>query len=145
MSVSRVGGDAQTKAVKSVGGGLKLGLSQFRELASFAQFGSDLDAETKAQIDRGQRLTELSQAAPISADGCMGASGLYLRCYHGHFDGVPVAKIKDAQTALLTKLWTDHKKEMQELTKGTEKVEKDSDSAKLIEKVAKSVAKGFEG
>jgi F-type H+-transporting ATPase subunit alpha len=59
LSVSRVGGAAQTKAVKSVGGNLKLGLSQFRELAAFAQFGSDLDASTKAQIDRGQRLTEL--------------------------------------------------------------------------------------
>ena len=59
LSVSRVGGAAQTKALKSVSGNLTLGLSQFRELASFAQFGSDLDAETKAQIGRGQRLTEL--------------------------------------------------------------------------------------
>ena len=54
LSVSRVGGAAQTKAIKSVSGNLKLGLSQFRELASFAQFGSDLDSETKAQIERGQ-------------------------------------------------------------------------------------------
>jgi len=59
LSVSRVGGAAQTSAVKSVSGNLKLGLSQFRELASFAQFGSDLDEATKKQIDRGQRLTEL--------------------------------------------------------------------------------------
>ena len=71
LSVSRVGGAAQTKALKSVSGNLKLGLSQFRELASFAQFGSDLDAETKAQIERGQRLTELlkqPQYQPMSAD-----------------------------------------------------------------------------
>jgi F-type H+-transporting ATPase subunit alpha len=58
LSVSRVGGDAQTKAVKSVSGNLKLGLSQFRELASFAQFGSDLDEATKRQIERGQRLMD---------------------------------------------------------------------------------------
>src|SRR5476651_33959 len=59
LSVSRVGGAAQTPGVKSVSSHLKLGLSQFRELASFAQFGSDLDDATKAQIERGQRLTEL--------------------------------------------------------------------------------------
>lgn len=62
----------------------------------------------------------------------------------GSFDKVPVAKIKSAQTALLTKLWADNKKEMQELNKGAEKVEKDTDVAKLIEKTAKAVAKGFE-
>ena len=70
LSVSRVGGAAQTKAVKSVSGNLKLGLSQFRELASFAQFGSDLDDATKSQIERGQRLTELlkqPQYQPMSA------------------------------------------------------------------------------
>ena len=144
LSVSRVGGDAQTKAVKSVSGHLKLGLSQFRELASFAQFGSDLDEATKAQIDRGQRLTELlkqPQYQPMSIwEQC--ASLYAADC--GAFDSVPVAKIKDAQGALLTKLWTDHKAEMRELNKGSEKVEKDSKVAKLIEKAAKSAAKGFE-
>jgi F-type H+-transporting ATPase subunit alpha len=69
LSVSRVGGAAQTKTMKSVAGGLKLGLSQFRELAAFAQFGSDLDEATKKQIERGQRLTELlkqPQYSPLS-------------------------------------------------------------------------------
>ncbi len=144
LSVSRVGGDAQTKAVKSVSGHLKLGLSQFRELASFAQFGSDLDEETKKQIDRGQRLTELlkqSQYQPMSIwEQCASIYAVDASC----FDNVPVAKIKDAQAALLTKLWTDHKAEMRELNKGSEKVESDSKVAKLIEKVAKSAAKGFE-
>lgn len=67
--MSRVGGAAQTKTMKSVAGGLKLGLSQFRELAAFAQFGSDLDEATKKQIERGQRLTELlkqPQYSPLS-------------------------------------------------------------------------------
>jgi len=145
LSVSRVGGDAQTKAVKSVSGHLKLGLSQFRELASFAQFGSDLDEATKKQIDRGQRLTELlkqSQYQPASVWEQV-ASIYAVDC--GAFDSVPTEKIKDAQAALLTKLWTDNKDAMRELNKGAEKVEHGSDNAKLIEKAAKSAAKGFEG
>jgi len=145
LSVSRVGGDAQTKSVKSVSGHLKLGLSQFRELASFAQFGSDLDDATKAQIDRGQRLTELLKQHQYQPMGIWEQVASIFAVSEGHFDGVPVTKIKDAQAALLTKLWTDHKKEMRELNNGTEKIEKDSPSAKLISKAAISAAKGFEG
>lgn len=145
LSVSRVGGDAQTKAVKSVSGHLKLGLSQFRELASFAQFGSDLDEATKKQIDRGQRLTELLKQPQYQPMSIWEQCASIFAVDAGAFDNVPVAKIKDAQMALLTKLWTDHKKEMQELNKGGEKVESDSAVAKLIEKTAKSAAKGFEG
>ncbi len=145
LSVSRVGGDAQTKSVKSVGGGLKLGLSQFRELASFAQFGSDLDEATKAQIDRGQRLTELLKQHQYQPMSVWEQVASIYAVSNGHFDGVAVAKIKDAQAALLTKLWTDHKKDMQELSKGSEKVDKESAVAKIIDKVAKSAAKGFEG
>ncbi len=144
LSVSRVGGAAQTKSIKSVSGHLKLGLSQFRELAAFAQFGSDLDDATKAQIDRGQRLTELlkqAQYQPMSIwEQCASVHAID----SGSFDTVPVAKIKNAQEALLTKLWTDHKADMRDLNKGAEKVEKDSKIAKLIEKTAISAAKGFE-
>lgn len=144
LSVSRVGGSAQTKAVKSVSGNLKLGLSQFRELASFAQFGSDLDAETKSQIDRGQRLTELLKQAQYQPAGIWEQSASIFAVSQGLFDKVTVSKIKDAQTALLTKLWTDHKAEMKELNKGGEKVAADSPSGKLIIKAGKAAAKGFE-
>lgn len=144
LSVSRVGGDAQTKAVKSVSGHLKLGLSQFRELASFAQFGSDLDDATKAQIERGQRLTELLKQPQYQPASIWEQVASVYAVSEGLFDNVPAAKIKDAQAALLTKLWTDHKDAMRELNKGAEKVEKGSDVAKLIEKAAKSAAKGFE-
>ncbi|MBK7200522.1 F0F1 ATP synthase subunit alpha [Candidatus Amarolinea dominans] len=71
ISVSRVGGSAQTKSMKKVAGRLKLELTQFRELAAFAQFGSDLDKSTQAQLDRGQRLTEVlkqPQYLPVSLD-----------------------------------------------------------------------------
>jgi len=145
LSVSRVGGDAQTKTVKSVSGHLKLGLSQFRELASFAQFGSDLDEATKSQIERGQRLTELLKQPQYQPMGVWEQAASVFTVNEGLFDSVPVAKIKDAQAALLTKLWSEHKEDMRTMNKGAEKVEKDSPVAKLITKVAKSVAKGFEG
>ena len=142
LSVSRVGGDAQTKAVKSVSGHLKLGLSQFRELASFAQFGSDLDDATKAQIERGQRLTELLKQAQYQPMGVWEQVASIYSVNEGLFDGVPVAKIKDAQAALLTKLWTDHKEDMRTLNKGDKPEEKQLET---IKKAAKTAAKGFEG
>ncbi|QQS17349.1 F0F1 ATP synthase subunit alpha [Candidatus Saccharibacteria bacterium] len=109
LSVSRVGGAAQTKAVKTVSGNLRLSLAQFRELASFAQFGSDLDAETKARIDRGQRLTELlkqPQYQPLAIwQQVVSVSALT----SGAFDEVPVAKIHDAVDALLARFQKDQK------------------------------------
>jgi len=140
LSVSRVGGNAQTKAVKSVSGHLKLGLSQFRELASFAQFGSDLDDATKAQIDRGQRLTELLKQPQYQPMGVWEQVASLYAVNESTFDTVPVAKIKDAQIALLTKLWTDHKAEMKKLNSGDKP---DEAVMATIKKVATSVAKGF--
>lgn len=141
LSVSRVGGAAQTPAVKSVSSHLKLGLSQFRELASFTQFGSDLDDATKHQIERGQRLTELlkqHQYQPLS----VWQQVVSILCVTGgYFDAVPVAKIKDAQSAVLTRIWADHKKAMETLDQGAKPSE---DTLKLIETVAKAAAKGFE-
>ena len=142
LSVSRVGGAAQTAAVKSVSGNLKLGLSQFRELASFAQFGSDLDESTKKQIERGQRLTELLKQPQYKPMSVWQQAASILSVTAGHFDTVPAAKIKDVQAATLSKLWAEHKADMETLDKGG----KPTDEQKaLIEKVAKSTAKGFEG
>ena len=141
LSVSRVGGAAQTKAVKSVGGNLKLGLSQFRELASFAQFGSDLDDATKSQIDRGRRLTELLKQPQYQPMGVWEQFVSIHAVTSGLFDVVDPERIKDAQGALVAKLWTDHKAEMRELNKG----DKPSDDLiELIDSVTKTVAKGFE-
>ena len=141
LSVSRVGGAAQTKAVKSVGGNLKLGLSQFRELASFAQFGSDLDDATKAQIDRGQRLTELLKQPQYQPMSVWEQFVSIHAVTGGMFDEVPVSKIKGAQSALLTYLWKNSKDAMRELNKG----DKPSDEQlKLIDEATKEIAKGFE-
>lgn len=141
LSVSRVGGDAQTKAVKSVGSHMKLGLSQFRELASFAQFGSDLDAETKMQIERGQRLTELLKQPQYRPMGIWEQVASMYAVNDGLFDKVTVAKVKEAQTALLTRLWADHKDDMRKLNTGNKPDEK---LMNVIKKVATAVAKGFE-
>src|SRR5207244_8170500 len=71
IAVSRVGGNAQVKAMKKVAGPLRLELAQYREMAAFAQFGSDLDAATRRQLDRGERLVEVmkqGQFAPLPVD-----------------------------------------------------------------------------
>ncbi len=100
ISVSRVGGAAQTKAMKKVAGRLKLELSQFRELAAFAQFGSDLDPATQRQLDRGRRLTELlkqPQYVPMSLDKqvmSLWAAGA------GKLDQVPVQYVKQWEAAM---------------------------------------------
>lgn len=141
LSVSRVGGAAQTAAVKSVSGNLKLGLSQFRELASFAQFGSDLDESTKNQIDRGQRLTELLKQPQYDPSAVWQQVASIMAVTNGYFDTVPPAHIKDAQAALTSRLWAEHKDAMTELDAGA----KPSDDIKaIVQQVATAAAKGFE-
>ncbi len=141
LSVSRVGGAAQTKSIKSVSGSLKLSLAQFRELASFAQFGSDLDPQTKATINRGQRLTELLKQPQYSALSIWEQVVGVVALTSGAFDVVPVAKIHAAVEALVARLWAEKKDDMKKLNKGSEKVE--GDLAKMIETVAKKVANEF--
>ena len=140
LSVSRVGGAAQTKAVKSVGGNLKLGLSQFRELASFAQFGSDLDDATKAQIDRGQRLTELLKQPQYQPMSVWEQFVSIHAVTSGAFDDVPVAKIKEAQATLLTQLWKNSKDAMRELNKGAKPTD---EQLHIIDEATQASAKGF--
>ncbi len=101
LSVSRVGGAAQTSIIKKLGGGIRLDLAQYRELAAFAQFASDLDAETKAQIDRGQRVTELmkqNQYTPLSVAEM--ATSLFA-ANSGSLDDIEVNKVVDFETALI--------------------------------------------
>jgi len=100
VSVSRVGGAAQTKAIKKLGGGVRLALAQYRELAAFAQFASDLDDATRKQLERGRRVTELmkqAQYAPLQVAEM--AVSLYA-VNHGSFDDVDTAKILAFEAAL---------------------------------------------
>ena len=140
LSVSRVGGAAQTKAVKSVAGSLRLDLAQFRELAAFAQFSSDLDAETKSKIERGQRLTELLKQPQYSPFSIAEQTASLLAATDGVFDTIPVKSIKEAQAKLLHILSSEHKSTVTELNKG----DKPTDVIKkVILDVAKDVADGY--
>jgi len=98
--VSRVGGSAQTKVIKKLGGGVRLALAQYRELAAFAQFASDLDEATRKQLDRGRTVTELMkqpQYAPLSvADQAL----TLFSANRGYCDDVPVDKALAFEAAL---------------------------------------------
>jgi F-type H+-transporting ATPase subunit alpha len=100
ISVSRVGGAAQTKIIKKLGGGIRLSLAQFRELAAFAQFASDLDETTRKQLERGQRVTELmkqKQYAPLSIADM--ALSLYA-VDNGYMDDLPLLQIGPFEAGL---------------------------------------------
>jgi F-type H+-transporting ATPase subunit alpha len=108
ISVSRVGGAAQTKIVKKLSGGVKLALAQYRELAAFAQFASDLDAATRAQLERGQRVTELmkqKQYAPLSIAQL--AVSLYA-AEKGYLDDLPIEQILPFEHALHQYMESSH-------------------------------------
>jgi F-type H+/Na+-transporting ATPase subunit alpha len=140
LSVSRVGGAAQTKAVKSVAGSLRLDLAQFRELAAFAQFSTDLDPETKQKIERGQRLTELLKQPQYSPLGIWEQTALLYAATEGAFDAIPVTKVKPVQESLLHELHSQHRKTMEELNNGG----KPSDAAKkAIMDIANEIVEGY--
>jgi len=106
LSVSRVGGAAQTKVIKKLGGGVRLALAQYRELAAFSQFASDLDEATRKQLQRGERVTELMkqvQYAPLSV-GQMAVS--LFAANEGYLDDLEVNKVVDFEHALQTYMKT---------------------------------------
>ena len=110
LSVSRVGGAAQTKIIKKLGGGVRLALAQYRELAAFAQFASDLDETTRKQIERGQRVTELmkqKQYSPLSVAEM--AISLYA-ANEGYLDDVDAEKVVDFEAGLLASFRDNHQK-----------------------------------
>lgn len=137
LSVSRVGGAAQTKAVKAVGGGLKLDLAQFRELAAFSQFSTDLDAETRQTIERGQRLTELLKQPQYSPYAIWEMYASLYAANNGAFDVIPVDKVKQAEAALHRELKSKHAKLVEALNTGDKPTDAQNEA---ILKIAKSVA-----
>lgn len=131
ISVSRVGGDAQIKPMKKVAGKLKLAMAQFRELEAFAQFASDLDLETKKQIDRGQRTTELLKQAQYSP---MPVAEQVLSIYavnNGFFDDVKAEDVPATEAKLLNFARKSKKVLLGKIAKGEwdEKIENDLKSA----------------
>jgi F-type H+-transporting ATPase subunit alpha len=107
LSVSRVGSAAQLKAMKQVAGSLKLFLAQYREVAAFAQFGSDLDAATKQTLNRGERLTELLKQKQYNPMAVTDMVPLIFAGVNGLIDNVPVAKILQWESDFLAHLKTN--------------------------------------
>ena len=117
LSVSRVGSAAQRKSMKKVAGSLRLGLAQYRELAAFAQFGSDLDPATRQQLDRGARLTEILKQGqwepmPVGEQVAIVYAGV-----NGYLDDVPVEEVKSFEQKFLKMLKTKHFDVLDQLSK----------------------------
>jgi F-type H+-transporting ATPase subunit alpha len=126
QSVSRVGGDAQIKAMKSVAGSLRVDLAQYRELESFSAFASDLDAASRAQLDRGQRLMELlkqGQGEPYPVEQEVAA--IFLGTY-GHLDSVPAEDVRRFESEFLEHLQRNGSEILSEI-RDTGKLEEDNE------------------
>ena len=108
ISVSRVGGAAQTKVIKKLGGGVRLALAQYRELAAFAQFASDLDESTRKQLERGRLVTELMKQTQYSPMSVAEMAVTLFSVNKGYFDDVEVAKALAFESALLSFLKSKH-------------------------------------
>ena len=136
LSVSRVGSAAQLKAMKQVAGSLKLFLAQYREVAAFAQFGSDLDAATKQTLNRGERLTELlkqKQYQPMAVNEMV---PLIYAGVNGHLDSVPVGKILQWEADFLSHLRNNENELL-------ESIDKEGQVTKEIDTKLKEVVQSF--
>ena len=132
ISVSRVGGNAQTKAMKKVAGGLKLDLAAYRELEAFAQLGTELDKNTQKQLDRGARLVELLKQGQYRP---MAVAPQVISIYagtQGYLDDIPVARVLEFETAFLQFIEASHPSLIKDLT---DKRELTSDLEEMLKKV----------
>ncbi len=140
LSVSRVGGAAQIKAMKQVAGKLKLDLAQYREMAAFAQFASDLDPATRALIDRGSRMTELLKQPQFAPMGVVDQVLAIFAGTHGFLDDVPVTRVGEFEEKYVAHMNTVHRK----LTHAIAKDGKLTDeSMKELEKITADFKKKF--
>ena len=133
-SVSRVGGAAQIKAMKQVAGSLRLDLAQYRELAAFAQFGSDLDKATQAQLARGERLTEILKQPQYQPMDVEKQVLIIWSATNGYIDDVPVERIKKFEAELVRFIENSHPGVLQALR---EKKAIDTDIQKDLEQSLK--------
>ncbi len=115
ISVSRVGGAAQTKIMKKLSGGIRTALAQYRELAAFSQFASDLDDATKAQLDHGERVTELMKQKQYAPQSVAEMGAVLYAANEGYLDDVAVEKIGAFEAALLAHMHAEHGQLMQDI------------------------------
>ena len=140
ISVSRVGGNAQIKAMKNVAGTLRLDLAQYRELEAFAKFGSDLDKNTQAQLTRGERMVEIlkqGQYVPMKVENQV---AVIFAVSKGYLDDIPVEKVSDYESGLFDYLEANNKKDLESLV--AEGVISD-EMSKSLEKSISNFTKGF--
>ncbi len=140
LSVSRVGSAAQTKATKSVAGSLRIELAQFRELAAFSQFGSDLDDDTKQRIARGRLLTEVLKQKQYQPYSVAEQVVMLTAAGQGAFDGVPAGNVEQAVRELIAAMKKSQAKLVDKLNEGTKPTE---DETETILKAAEHIAKTF--
>ena len=117
ISVSRVGGAAQTKVIKKLGGGVRLALAQYRELAAFAQFASDLDEATRKQLDRGRMFTELMKQAQYAPLSVSNMAVTLLAANNGYLDDVPTDKVLTLESGLHGFMSSKYKAVMDDIEK----------------------------
>jgi len=137
ISVSRVGGSAQVKAMKKVSGELKLLYSQYRELQAFAQFGSDLDADTRARLHLGERIVEVlkqDRNAPVPVGGQV---GIIYAVINGYLNEYEISEIRGYQEKLYEKLDHEHKDWMLRIEKGSWDKEDEEELKKVLDKMKK--------
>ncbi|MBL8013120.1 MAG: F0F1 ATP synthase subunit alpha, partial [Candidatus Omnitrophica bacterium] len=140
ISVSRVGGDAQVKAMKKTAGSLRLDLAQYRELAAFSQFASDLDAATRRQLDRGKRLMEvIKQGIHVPLSVVKQVSIIYAGA-SGQLDDIPVNKVKEFEAVLHEGLDTKYQDFVQMFNK---KLEMSDEIKSALDKIIQEVKANF--
>jgi F-type H+-transporting ATPase subunit alpha len=140
LSVSRVGGAAQPASTRSVSGSLRINLAQYRELAAFSQFSSDLDPETQARLARGRLLTEILKQPQYSPLSVWQMVVSIIASTEGAFDGLDVKDVKPAQTVLMDNFEKKNKQLVEKFDKGEKPTD---DDKKVIVEAAKQVAKQY--
>jgi F-type H+-transporting ATPase subunit alpha len=140
LSVSRVGSSAQTKAMKKVAGKIKGELAQYREMAAFAQFGSDLDATTQRLLARGSRLTELLKQAQFSPLKMEEQVTVIYAGVNGYLDALPVSKIREFEQGLLSLMKSKHKDILDTISSSRDL---DDATAGKLKSVVEGYAKSF--
>lgn len=140
LSVSRVGSAAQVKAMKQVAGSLKLFLAQYREVAAFAQFGSDLDASTKQTLNRGERLTQILKQKQYSPMGAEEQVPIIYAGVNGYLDNIEVSRVGEFEEAFLSNLKSNHPEILNAIK---EKGELSKDDLESLKKATESFVSSF--
>ena len=117
LSVSRVGGAAQTPIIKKLGGGIRLALAQYRELAAFSQFASDLDEATRKQLERGERVMEVMKQPQYQPMSVAGMALSLFAANQGYLDDVEVGKVVEFEAAMQAHLKASHAELLDEINK----------------------------